>query len=116
MLRYSTIALLAAALSVAAVNTSQAGWVKMGGHYVFVPGKGDALGGKQGQPWHPSQPSHLQRVLTASIHTGTTGGLHFPPPPPPRPMSHVQRVLTAPAAIHTSATGPARLITPMRRR
>jgi hypothetical protein len=114
MLRYGTIALLAAALSVAAVNPSQAGWVKIGGHYVFVPGKGDALGGKQGQPWHPPQASHVQRVLTAPIHTGTTGDFHLPPLL--RPMSHVQRVLTAPAAIHTSATGPARLITPMRRR
>jgi hypothetical protein len=111
MLKYGTIALLAAALSVAAVNTSQAGWVKIGGHYVFTPGKGD---GPQGQPWHPSQPSLLQRVLTARIHTGTTGDLHLPPPL--RPMSRVQRVLTAPAAIHTGTGGTTRVAMPMLRR
>jgi len=32
MLRYATIALLAAALPVAIVNTAEAGWVKVGGH------------------------------------------------------------------------------------
>src|SRR5215470_6591251 len=113
MLRYSTIALLAAALSVAAVNPSQAGWVKIGGHYVFMPDKGDASkGGQQGQPWHPPQASHVQRVLTAPIHTGTTGDFHLPPLL--RPMSHVQRVLTAPAAIHTSAIGLSRVATLMR--
>jgi hypothetical protein len=91
MLKYGTIVLLAAALPVAAVNTAEAGWVKVGGHSVWIRGMGQEPQYTRGLP---------------------SGGLTLHPPPPG--VSRFQAVLTAPALIHASATG--RVATPMRRR
>jgi len=91
MLRYGAIALLAAALPVAAVNTAEAGWAKVGGNSVWIRGMGQDRQYTRGLP---------------------SGGLTLHGPPPT--VSRFQAVLTSPALIHPTATG--RVATPMRHR
>jgi len=83
MIRNFTSALLAAAaLSIVAPNTSEAGWVKIHGVYVWVQGSGNP----DDAPWHRPQKTRTQRVLTApvSIRPGAAGPYPLATPLPRR--------------------------------